>query len=76
VSSGTGFSATEAPKGPNEHGRAVFARPIHIARKPEPEPRSFSSANWWPSTEECAAERAAEIYTSTNNFPGNHRGHR
>jgi hypothetical protein len=54
-------------------GRSVFARPeragakppgpqsgpARIARKPEPEPRSFSSANRWPSVEDCAAERAS-----------------
>lgn len=42
-------------------GRAVFARPLHIASKTEPRAaHSFSPANRWPSVEDCAAERAAE----------------
>jgi hypothetical protein len=53
------------------------SRPPFIARKPEPQPRSASSANRWPSIEDCAAERAAEIYTPANNFPeADRRGHR
>ena len=39
-------------------GRAVFARPPYIARKRENHALSFSSANRWPSIENCAVERA------------------
>jgi len=55
-------------------GRAVFARPLHIGGKPEPRERSFSSANRWPSVEDCAAERAFFTCTQRISVNGRDRG--
>lgn len=51
--------------------RAFFARPLHIARKPEVRERSFSPANRWPTLEDCAAERASFTCQEPDNSPGN-----
>lgn len=50
----------EAPSG-------LRSRPPIHSRKPEAEPRSFSSANTWPSLE-CAAERQIEAEAGRGSF--------